>query len=314
MSSLPNEGHRQDLKEQILESVGDDYFVCQARCVNKLGPAAGIFVRQLLFWEGKGHDAEGWIYKTEEEMEQETGLGRRAQRKARKVLVGRGVLEEDRRGLPRRLHCRVDLMALAETLNPSYSQVGITDRTSEVGITGLASEVGISDPASEDGTIVPTSKDGTTEQAITESTSENTAETTQERTTRELRLQAGASGSSSRPAPPPPQEKDEGNEERVGRATQPTPISEIAGKRAEAEPEKPTRAAPLEINRIMRMLTDERYKTCGVYRRYEEGRLSDQRLLESVSSELTGTFEEAERYRWSVEECVKLLKEEEGIA
>ncbi len=150
-----------------------------------------------------------------------------------------------------------------------------------------------------------------TEQAITESTSENTAETTQERTIRELRLQAGASGSSSRPAPPPPQEKDERKEE-ADRHTEPTQISEITGKKARTE--KPLRATPSEIDRIMRMLTDERHPTCGVYRRYEEGRLSDQRLLESVSSELTGTFEEAERYRWSVEECVKLLKEEEGIA
>jgi hypothetical protein len=205
-------------------------------------------------------------------------------------------------------------MALAETLNPSYSQVGITDRTSEVGITGLASEVGISDPASEDGIIDLASEDGITVPAITESTPETTTETTPETTPGELRLQAGASGSSSRPAPPPPQEKDEGNED-VGLDTQPAPISGIAGKkRAEAEPEKPTRANPLEIDRIMRMLTDERHPTCGVYRRYEEGRLSDQRLLESVSNELTGTFEEAERYRWSVEECVRLLKEEEGIA
>lgn len=164
-------------------------------------------------------------------------------------------------------------MALSQTLNPSYSQEGITDP------------------------------------AITESTSENT----QEITTRELRLQAGANDSSSRPAPPPPQGKEVEKEEAL-HTTEPTPISMLTGKRTDSEPEKPPRATPSEINRIMRMLTDERYPTCGVYRRYEEGRLSDQKLLEAVSHELMGTFEEAERFRWSVEECVKLLKEEEGIA
>jgi hypothetical protein len=62
------------------------------------------------------------------------------------------------------------------------------------------------------------------------------------------------------------------------------------------------------------MLTDERYSTYGVYRRYEEGRLSDEKLLESVSHELTGSFTEGERYRKAVEGCVQMLKEEEGIA
>jgi hypothetical protein len=62
------------------------------------------------------------------------------------------------------------------------------------------------------------------------------------------------------------------------------------------------------------MLTDERYPTCGVYRRFEEGRLSDEQLLEAVSYELTESFTEGERYREAVEWCVRLLKEEEGIA
>ncbi len=296
-----------------MESVGDDYFVCQARCVKELGPAAGIFVRQLLFWEGKGHDAEGWIYKTEEEMEHETGLTRWAQRKARKILVGRGVLEEDKRGLPRRLHYRVDLMALSQTLNPNYSQEGSTCLTSEEDSIYLASEEGITDPTGEAGTTFLASEEGITFPAITESTPETTTETTPETTPGELRLQAGASGSSSRPAPPPPQEK-EVEQEAPERTTEPTPISMLTSKRTGSELEKPPRATPAEIDRIMRMLTEERYPTCRVYQRYEEGRLSDQKLLESVSRELTGSFEEAERYRWSVEECVKLLKEEEGIA
>ena len=64
----------------------------------------------------------------------------------------------------------------------------------------------------------------------------------------------------------------------------------------------------------MQMLTNERYPTCGVYRRLEEGRLSDKQLLEAVSYELTGSSEETERYRWSVEQCARVLKEEEGIA
>ncbi len=62
------------------------------------------------------------------------------------------------------------------------------------------------------------------------------------------------------------------------------------------------------------MLIDERYPTCGVYRRFEEGRLSDEQLLEAVSHELSGSFIEGGRYKEAVEGCVRMLKEDEGIA
>jgi hypothetical protein len=342
MGSLPNAEERQDLKEQIMGGVGGDYFKLQARCVEKFGAAAGIFARQLLFWEGKGHDAEGWIYKSEDEMELETGLRRRGQREARKVLGSAGVLEEERKGLPRRLFYRVDLVRLAEvletsgstlnqwkvgmrrnpetgklyrpeptTLNPSYSQVTTTDPTCEDGTTDRTSEDDNTDPASKVPITDLASEDGITDPAITESTSENTAETTQENMSRELLLQEARIGQNGRSAPGPQEQEIE--VEREDEET--TPISEIAFGRGEAETDKPSRATPSEINRIFKILTDESYETCRVYRRYEKGQLSDRDLLESVSYELTGSFDDAEHFRWSVEECVKqLLEEDEGIA
>ena len=37
---------------------------------------AALFLSQLLYWHGKGSDPE-WIYKTQADMEEETGLSRR---------------------------------------------------------------------------------------------------------------------------------------------------------------------------------------------------------------------------------------------
>jgi hypothetical protein len=98
------------------ETGEEDYFKLQARCVRKFGPAAGIYLRQLVFWTGKKSIDPDWIYKTEEEMEAETGLQRRAQREARKILGSCDVLQECYGGLPRRLWYRVDLVKLAELL------------------------------------------------------------------------------------------------------------------------------------------------------------------------------------------------------
>jgi hypothetical protein len=313
---------REELREALLEDRGPAY---APWLVREFGPHGGIFMSQLLFWDGKGHDPDGWIYKTEKEMERETGLTRSSQRKARRVLVGKGVLEEDRRGLPRRLHYRADLRALMDILSGEGSSTEQMGHASEEGISGLTGEEDIiflpgeettTSPTSEEDNSFPESEEGSTDPANTESTSENTAETLQREDSVEPTLQGGAN----REFAPLLQEKEEENEgvfEQVsnasqGRFSETTSISKLSRK--ESRSEQPQRANPFEINRIIEMLTDERYPTCGVYRRFEEGRLSDEQLLEAVSYELTGSFIEGERYKEAVEGCVGMLKEEEGIA
>ena len=92
---------REELREALLEDRGPAYVPW---LVGEFGPHGGLFMSQLLFRDEKGHDPDSWIYKTEKEMEQETGLTRSSQRRARRVLVGKGVLEVDKKGLPRRLY------------------------------------------------------------------------------------------------------------------------------------------------------------------------------------------------------------------
>ncbi len=76
------------------------------------------------------------------------------------------------------------------------------------------------------------------------------------------------------------------------------PISEIPCRKSRSE--RLERVTPFEIQRIFNMLTDEHYPTCGVYRRFEEGRLSDEQLLEAVSYKLTGSFMSGFFRLWSL--------------
>jgi hypothetical protein len=94
------------------DSGEESYLEFDARRIRKFGPAAGTFLSQLVYWTSKGHDPDGWIYKTQSEMEEENGLSRRYQEKARRVLRKFDVLEEVKRGIPRKLWYRVDLEAL----------------------------------------------------------------------------------------------------------------------------------------------------------------------------------------------------------
>jgi len=63
----------------------------------------GVFLSNFLFWEGKQEDDEGWIYKSQKSINDETGLTRTEQESARKKLKELGVLKEKKEGVPARL-------------------------------------------------------------------------------------------------------------------------------------------------------------------------------------------------------------------
>ena len=81
-------------------------------------PLATLMLCQLIYWTDKTQDPEGWIYKTQKDWEEEIGLTRRNQETARKKLVETGLIEEQLRGLPARLHFRVN----QQRFNDLYEQ------------------------------------------------------------------------------------------------------------------------------------------------------------------------------------------------
>ncbi|MDP9350377.1 MAG: helix-turn-helix domain-containing protein [Chloroflexota bacterium] len=76
------------------------------------GVTATILLCQLLYLTGKQSDPDGWIYKRQSELQNDTGLSRREQETAREQLRERGLIEEARRGAKGVLHYRVDVDAL----------------------------------------------------------------------------------------------------------------------------------------------------------------------------------------------------------
>lgn len=69
------------------------------------GPLAGLFLQQLMFWSQFSED--GWVFRTQDELEEETALTRRNQETARTQLKKLDLIEEKYEGIPRRLHYRV---------------------------------------------------------------------------------------------------------------------------------------------------------------------------------------------------------------
>jgi hypothetical protein len=68
---------------------------------------ATILLCQLFYWTGKEAKGDGWIYKSSEELTEETGLSYDEQVTARKHLTERGLLEEDYKRLEHKMYFRI---------------------------------------------------------------------------------------------------------------------------------------------------------------------------------------------------------------
>src|ERR671919_272779 len=106
--SLPHQQvaqtHRQQVKDMLPNRVVA-YSPDLARMVG--GATTGLFLSQLLFLSDKGHNPEGWVYKSEAEMSKETGLTKREQQTARRKLLSLGVIALMRGGFRNTYHFKV---------------------------------------------------------------------------------------------------------------------------------------------------------------------------------------------------------------
>src|ERR687891_1846083 len=107
-ANLPHQqiaqNHRQKVKD-LLPNRTVGYSPDLARTVG--GASTGLFLSQLLFLSDKGHNPDGWVYKSEAEMGRETGLTKREQQTARRKLLALGVIHIERRGFKFTYHFRI---------------------------------------------------------------------------------------------------------------------------------------------------------------------------------------------------------------
>jgi hypothetical protein len=106
--TLPHQQKAQSCRQQVKEMLPNrtvGYSPDLARIVG--GATIGLFLSQLLFLSDKGHNPEGWVYKSEAEMGKETGLSKREQQTARRKLLSLGVIAIMRGGWRNTYHFKV---------------------------------------------------------------------------------------------------------------------------------------------------------------------------------------------------------------
>jgi hypothetical protein len=189
LEDTPPESRRVNTSaEQAIKALLTDrpiaYHPILARAVGSV--TAGVLLAQLLYWTPRSLDPLQRVWKTQEEIFEETALTRSEQETARRILKSIGVVEEKRAGVPARMYFRVDMDRLTEILGDLPDDQGKRRRKP-------APEGGGEDdavPANKDAPIPhsslqdsrkldwrdPTDKPAATPQAITETTTQITTE------------------------------------------------------------------------------------------------------------------------------------------
>lgn len=91
-----------------------------------------LLLSQACYWSQRTNDEDGWFWKTGEEWEEETGLTRKEQERARKELKELSLMSETLRGLPAKMYYRVEwekVYELSGDTRPQYVQKEQTGMT-----------------------------------------------------------------------------------------------------------------------------------------------------------------------------------------
>lgn len=99
----------------------------------KLRPLTGstnatVFLCQFVYWTDKEKSGDGWIYKTSDEIEEETGLSYDEQKTARERLKQAGLIQERYARLEHQMYFKVNLDTLNEkwgNLQPGIPETGV---------------------------------------------------------------------------------------------------------------------------------------------------------------------------------------------
>lgn len=81
---------------------------------------ATIFLCQFIYWTGKERAGDGWIYKTSDEIEDETGLSYKEQMTARKNLRKAGILNEKYARIEHTIYFQINLDKLNQRWEALY--------------------------------------------------------------------------------------------------------------------------------------------------------------------------------------------------
>lgn len=89
------------------------YFILNKELIRRVGADAALFLSEIALWQDCTDD---WIFRTQVQIEEETGLSARVQKKCVDILKDNGILKTKKQGLPARLYYFIDIKHLSKFL------------------------------------------------------------------------------------------------------------------------------------------------------------------------------------------------------
>ena len=225
------------------------------------GATPALLLSQFWFWTNtptvKGRD--GWFYKTQREITQETGLTRRETDTTRRKLVALGVLSENLRGVPATQHYHLHKERLYQLLWEHLEKQKASEKTDTSQFVRNR-QTGLHKSAKLDCTKAP-NKLARNRQTITETTPETTSKRTQTRA--RPGVLPSASGEQTRMEQP-----------KTERPKAPDPLTALPA------PEY----AELEIQARAQLVTENRSPVSDSLRQGKSHRLVKQRMREMLAA------------------------------
>ena len=114
---------RNEYQKALFDVAGTRPIAFNPALAHALGSVkSGLFLSQLLFWCNKGKKKD-WIYKTIEEINEETALSRREQDTAIKVCKKYGLIKTKLAGIPAKRHFHLNIEIITELLKNYYASL-----------------------------------------------------------------------------------------------------------------------------------------------------------------------------------------------
>lgn len=105
--------------------------IASSAYLNKIyGLACGVFYNQLLYWEGKQANKDGWIKKSKKESFDETGVTHDQQDRAVQIGLKLGFLEQRRMSIPATRHLRINVDKFIDVTAEKAKSMGLVSAKS----------------------------------------------------------------------------------------------------------------------------------------------------------------------------------------
>lgn len=95
-------------KQSIIEMMWSNLYLSRAVIKETKSLNAALFLAQLSDWSKYDAGQDGWVSKTVKEWTESIGLSPESQLTAREKLIGLGLIEEKKEGMPRRTFYRIN--------------------------------------------------------------------------------------------------------------------------------------------------------------------------------------------------------------